>query len=231
MGIKLLVNDPTSASSLQQQHHGPCQNRNGKLFLQFGTRDANNSNSNGQLFDDSIFSEFEHPRLVWTDGQAVTYSLELLDIVSIRSPDPNELKNKKGGTYYPFSNAQNSFFVSTHDGTTLLFEAGDEMQMIQITTALRGIIGRLAKKIVMGENDWLVQMMLASVGDMGGPNPLSQQQFISGGLDKVVEEDVPHAMADVTDHLVGKQTTGLMRSAQERRSRLRSTRQQHNMVM
>mmetsp|Transcript_1198 Transcript_1198/g.2995 ORF Transcript_1198/g.2995 Transcript_1198/m.2995 type:complete len:865 (-) Transcript_1198:165-2759(-) len=219
VGIQLLFNDPPPTSETMYQ--GPRLHRTGKMFLQFGVRGDNSG----------IPGEFEQPRLFWTDGQSVSHSLELLDIASIRPPHPYELEGS-----YPFAIPDHSFFLFTNDGTTLLFEAVDEVQMIRVTTALRGIIGRLAKKIVMGENDWLVQMMMASVGcrgheggngDSSGGGPQQQQRSSLDGT----EDNVPGAMADITDHLVRKQTSGLMRQAQERRSRLRSTRAKQHPVM
>lgn len=199
VGIQLLLNDPPTSESTS-----PRLNRSGKMFLQFGTRTVDDGN-------------FEHPRLLWTDGQDVSYTLELLDIQSIRPPDMFELEESN----YPFAIPNHSFFVTTNGGTELLFEAVDELQMIRVTTSLRGIIGRLAKKIVMGENDWVVQMMLASV------------RGVTQSLEEL-EAEAPYAMVDVTDQLVKKTTTasttsnmsGLMRQAQERRNRMRSTRHQ-----
>ena len=58
--------------------------------------------------------------------------------------------------------------------------------------------------IPQGENDWVVKMMLASVEGVGG---------------SVLEGEVPHAMADVTDHLVNK--TALLQQAQQKRRSMR----------
>ena len=169
------------------------------MFLQFGSR---------------VNKTYEQPRLLWTDGQDVSYTLELLDISSIRQPALYELES-----YYPFSIPANSFFVSTNGGTSLLFEAVDDVQMRRITSALQGIVARLAKKIVMGEQDWVCQMMLSSAGGESGQISSMNE----------LEEMVPNAMADVTDHLVKKTTlvhekTKLMQQAHERRNRLRSRR-------
>ena len=72
-----------------------------------------------------------------------------------------------------------------------------------------------------GENDWIVQMMLASssVGEGGHDGVASLEE---------VEEDTPSAMADVTEMIVKKATlvqqakekTNLMQKAHERRRRL-----------
>lgn len=102
--------------------------------------------------------------------------------------------------------------VNDNGTTSSLFEAVDKLQMIRVTAALRGIIGRLAKKIIMGENDWMIKMMLAMSSlpsSGGGANP------------RVI--GVPYAMTDVTDHLVKR--TALMKDAHERRRKIRSTRQ------
>ena len=128
---------------------------------------------------------------------------------------------------YPFTIPAHSFFLTTNDNnnddgndngtSSLLFEAVDELQMIRVTTALRGIIGKLARRIILGENDWLVQMMLASSSPVdGGP-------ATSISLEDLEDNVVPCAMADMTDHLVRKTT--LMKQAQERRSKIRSTKQ------
>lgn len=58
--------------------------------------------------------------------------------------------------------------------------------------------------IPQGENDWVVKMMLASVEGVGG---------------SVLEGEVPHAMTDVTDHLVNK--TALLQQAQQKRRSMR----------
>jgi len=214
VGIQLLLNDPPTSS----ESDVPRLNRSGKMFLQFGTT----ARSDG-------LGKFEDPRLLWTDGQDVSYTLELLDIQSIRQPSPLELDIS-----YPFAIPAHSFFLTTtnniisndvnksnsnesdaHFGhTSLLFEAVDELQMTRVTTALRGIIGKLAKKIILGENDWVVQMMSASSVPGG-------RAVMSDTLDDLEGSSVvPRAMADVTDHLVKKTT--LMKRAQERRSKLRS---------
>lgn len=71
-----------------------------------------------------------------------------------------------------------------------------------------------------GENDWIVQMMLtSSVGEGGHDGVASLEE---------VEEDMPSAMADVTEMIVKKATliqqakekTNLMQKAHERRRRL-----------
>lgn len=80
--------------------------------------------------------------------------------------------------------------------------------MTRVTTALKGIVSRLARKIIMGENDWIVQMMLAS--SVGGQLQHSLEE---------IENVLPYAMADVTDHLVTKTT--LMTQALDCRSRMR----------
>ena len=126
----------------------------------------------------------------------------MFDIETIRQPLPSEVEGN-----YLFAIPEHCFFVSTFSGTSWLFEAVDELQMTQNITALREIIGRFSRKIVTGENDWLVQLMLASVGEGGHVSTLAE-----------VEEVLPIAVVDVTDHLVKK--TALFRRAQDKRSRL-----------
>jgi len=210
VGIQLLLNDPPTSS----EKSGPRLNRAGKMFLQFGNKAQPDE-----------LGKFEHPHLLWAGGQDASHALELLDIRSIRRPTSFELDNA-----YPFAIPTHSFFLTTTSGEdedgededgnvgrSLLFEAVDELQMIRVTAALRGIIGKLAKKIIQGENDWVVQMLLASSARGGGGGAAA------GGIcleDLEGSGAVPCAMADVTDHLVGKTT--LMRQAQERRNMLRS---------
>ena len=126
----------------------------------------------------------------------------------------------------PFAIPTHSFFVTMNSSnndngndnrTSLLFKAMDELQMTHVTTALRGIIGRLARKIIMGENDWVVQMMLAmslAAGPLpgGGPATTISLEDLEGSM-------ILCAMADMMDHFVKK--TMLMTRAQERQSKIR----------
>jgi hypothetical protein len=193
VGIQLILNDPPISDN------GPRLNRNGKMFLKFGTL------SHGT---------YENPRLHWTDGHSISYTFELLDIEMIRQPTESELNG-----IYPFAIPAHSFFILNNDGLSLLFEAVDELQMIRITTALRGIIARLAKKIVAGESDWVGQMMLASTAQV--------VKF------EELEGMLSCAMSDVSDCLVTKTAFAVssesdkmskkiawMKQARERRARL-----------
>jgi hypothetical protein len=137
----------------------------------------------------------------------MSHIIELLDIESIRQPLLSEVE---GG--YRFAIPEHCFFLSTHNGTRLLFEAMDESQASGIIVALRHLISRFSRKIVTGESDWLVQLMLASVGDEGHVSTLAE-----------VEEVLPMAVADVADHLV-KKSTLVPRAQTMRNSRLRSRR-------
>ena len=128
VGIQLLLNDPPDRSN------GPRLNRKGKLFLKFGKTQSSSD------FSKTSFN----PQLVWTDGHDVSYTIELFDIQSIRQPMLNETEEE-----YPILMEELSFFVTTYGGTSLLFEAGDEMELIRVVVALKGIVGRLVKKIVM----------------------------------------------------------------------------------
>ena len=159
------------------------------MLLEFGTR------SHGR---------YEYPYLLWTDGHCVSHKLDLLDIVSIRQPSLSEVEQN-----YIFAIPEHCFFLSNQSGTRLLFEAVDELQMTEITMALRDLISRFSRKIVTGENDWLVQLVLASVGEEGHVSTLAE-----------VEEVLPKAVADVTDHLV-KKTTLVQQAQTMRNSRLR----------
>ena len=128
MGIQLLLNDPP------ERTNGPRLNRKGKLFLKFGKTQSS-----------SDFSKTSYnPQLVWTDGYDVSYTIELFDIQSIRQPMLNETEEE-----YPIAMEELSFFVSTYSGISLLFEAGDEMELIRVVAALKGIVSRLVKKIIM----------------------------------------------------------------------------------
>ena len=161
------------------------------MFLKFG-----NAQPNGQ---------FDHPQLCWADDNDANsyYHLELLSIQSVRKPTMFELEN------YTQAIPAHSFLVVTTDGTSLVFEAVDEAQMNRVSSALKWIIARLAKNIIMGENDWMIQMMVAAAGGV--------QNF-----DMDLESVVPDVKADCTDHLVKKTT--LIGQAQKRRSHLRTTR-------
>ena len=128
VGIQLLLNDPP------ERINGPRLNRKGKLFLKFGKTQSSSD------FSKTSFN----PQLVWTDGHDVSYTIELFDIQSIRQPMLNETEEE-----YPILMEELSFFVTTYGGTSLLFEAGDEMELIRVVVALKGIVGRLVKKIVM----------------------------------------------------------------------------------
>ena len=161
------------------------------MFLKFG-----NTQPSGQ---------FDHPQLCWADDNDANsyYHLELLSIQSVRKPTMFELEN------YTQAIPAHSFLVVTTDGTSLVFEAVDEVQMNRVSSALKWIISRLAKKIIIGEIDWIVQMMVAAAGGV--------QNF-----DMDLESVVPDVKADCTDHLVKKTT--LIGQAQKRRSHLRTTR-------
>ena len=129
MGIQLLLNDPP------ERTNGPRLNRKGKLFLKFGPKTQSSSDFSKTLYN---------PQLVWTDGYDVSYTIELFDIQSIRQPMLNETEEE-----YPIAMEELSFFVSTYSGISLLFEAGDEMELIRVVAALKGIVSRLVKKIIM----------------------------------------------------------------------------------
>jgi hypothetical protein len=203
VGIRLHLHDPPNTSFAANTTLR--RNRSGKVYLRFGTRGRADN-------------RFEQPRLLWTNGHGLSHALDLLDVSSIRPPAPFELDES-----YPLANPLHSFFVMTHapafdrsDGTasSLLFEAMDEVQMVRVTAALRGIIGKLARQIVLGESEWMVQMMAASSSQLpggGGEDGQSGDTDESGDL---------CAMADVTDHLVNRtdhvKRTGLMRQAQGR---------------
>jgi len=163
------------------------------MLLEFGTR------SHGR---------YEYPYLLWTDGHCVSHKLDLLDIDSIRQPLQSEVEDN-----YLFAIPEHCFFLSTQSGTRLLFEAVDELQVTEITIALRDLISKFSRKIVTGESDWLVQLMLASVGEEGHVSTLAE-----------VEEVLPKAVADVTDHLV-KKTTLVQQAHAMRNSRLRARRE------
>ena len=134
VGIQLLLNDPP------ERINGPRLNRKGKLFLKFGKTQSSTSHDHGK----KTTTAYDHPQLVWTDGYDVSYTIELFDIQSIRQPMLNETEEE-----YPILMEELSFFVTTYGGTSLLFEAGDEMELIRVVVALKGIVGRLVKKIVM----------------------------------------------------------------------------------
>lgn len=174
------------------------------MFLQFGTEHDEDE-------------RYEQPRLLWTDGHDVSHSIELLDIQSIRQPSVHELEG-----IYPCACPENCFFLTILDdsniyGTTsaLLFEVAGGIHVSQVMTNLRNIIKHLARKIILGDTDWVAQLICASDGGEGNAD--------------CFEGVIPCAMADATDHLVKK--TALMQQAQERRSKVRSTRQAMMMMV
>ena len=129
MGLPLLLNGPP------EQHNDPSLDRRGKLFLKF------------EKTTSSKKTVYDHPQLVWiSDGNDndVSYTIELFDIQSIRQPMQNEVEEQ-----YPTAIKGLGFFVTTYGGVSLLFEAGDEMELVRVVVALKGIVGRLVKKIVM----------------------------------------------------------------------------------
>eukprot|EP01082_Thalassiosira_pseudonana_P012709 g11199.t1 g11199 contig5:351146-353860(+) len=167
VGIQLQLNDSTG------------QKRQGKIFLRFGGR---------------IGGEFEDPCFIWKDlgGQVSTFSspgllpnpidsICLFDIQSMRKPTKFELDS------YPQAIAGNSFFLSTNNGTSLLFEAINDVQIDRVTTGLKGVVSKLVRDIITGDNGWIVQMMTSV-----GANVLG------------VDGSASYAMTNVTDQLVKK---------------------------
>lgn len=195
VGIQLILNDPPSSS------HGPRLHRNGKMYLKFGPHSREGA--------------YECPSLLWTDGHDISHTIEVFDIESIHQPTESELIDT-----YPFAIPTQCFFISTKSNClSLLFEAVDELQVERITTALRGIIARLARKVVSGESDWVGQMMLVSSSQAA--------KF------EEVEEMVPCAITDMSDNLVKKSSfaipdvsdymekkTAWIKQARARRTRL-----------
>lgn len=149
-------------------------------------------------------SSFERPCLLWTDGPDASYTVELFDIHSIRNPTLFELDD------YTFAIPSRSFVVSTGD-MFLMFEATDASQTTRVMTALQKIISRLAMKILMGDDGWMVQMMLSS-------SPAGRGSMAGGHY---LENADPHSMTNVTNLLVEKTTAVPMKQTRERRSRMR----------
>jgi len=108
-------------------------------------------------------------------------SICLFDIQSMRKPTKFELDS------YPQAIAGNSFFLSTNNGTSLLFEAINDVQIDRVTTGLKGVVSKLVRDIITGDNGWIVQMMTSV-----GANVLG------------VDGSASYAMTNVTDQLVKK---------------------------
>jgi hypothetical protein len=108
-------------------------------------------------------------------------SICLFDIQSMRKPTIFELDS------YPQAIAGNSFFLSTNNGTSLLFEAINDVQIDRVTTGLKGVVSKLVRDIITGDNGWIVQMMTSV-----GANVLG------------VDGSASYAMTNVTDQLVKK---------------------------
>lgn len=118
------------------------------MFLKFGSKHS----INGAC--DSLYLE-------WTDGYAASHTIDVFDIDSIRQPEEAELR------LYPFAIPSLCFFISSkEDGSSLLFEAVDGLQLEHIIAALWSIISRLTKTNVIDENDdWVKQIMLLSASE------------------------------------------------------------------
>ena len=192
VGIQLKLNDPPASGCVQRQ-------REGKIFLKFGTHNK---------------GVHENPILQWTDGRSISYTIDLLDIEMIRQPTESEVKD-----IYPFAVSAHSFFVSNRDGSTLLFEADDELQMKRITTSLRGVIARLAKKIVTGESDWVGQMMLVSTAQVVKFDELDGMlsSAMSNVSDRLVEKT---AFAVPNESDIMSRKAAWMKQVRERRARV-----------
>lgn len=167
------------------------------MFLKFGSKHSING------ANDSLYLE-------WTDGYAASHTIDVFDIDSIRQPDDVELR------LYPFAIPANSFFISSkEDGSSLLFEAVDELQLERIVSALRGIISRLTKTNVIDESDnWVRQIMLLSA-----PQSVKLQD-----AEGIVMKDASHCsvnkstFANVSSYVDKK--TVLLKNFRERRTRL-----------
>jgi len=163
VGIQLHLNIPPN-----KRHKMASQKRKGKLFLRFGTR------NNGK---------FEEPSFVWKDAmENSTPTMEnfsLFDISSIRKPSVFELDS------FPMASADSCFFVSRCDGNSLLFEAIDNVQMTRVSSALKGIVAKMTKSIITGDDTWITQMLASVHGSSG-------------------DEYIVTATTDVTDHLIKK---------------------------
>lgn len=145
VGIQLHLNIPPNKRRKMASHK-----RKGKLFLRFGTRNS---------------GKFEAPCFVWKDAvEESTPTMEgfsLFDISSIRKPSVFELDS------FPMATADSSFFISKCDGDSLLFEAIDNVQMTRVSSALKGIVAKMTRCIIMGDDAWMTQMLTSVHGSSG----------------------------------------------------------------
>lgn len=165
------------------------------MFIRFGSRSK---------------GIFEDPCFIWKDADGrvssfapkksftATERIGLFDVLSIKKPTMIELDG------YPLAIPENCFILLMNNGASLLFEAIDNFQMTRISTAIRGIVAKMARNIVTGDNAWVTQMLTS--------------------VDKNVSDDdivVSVAMTDVTDQLIRK---SIMQQAQDRLRKKRSSR-------
>lgn len=106
-------------------------------------------------------------------------NFSLFDISSIRKPSVFELDS------FPMASVDSCFFVSRCDGNSLLFEAIDNVQMTRVSSALKGIVTKMTRSIIMGDDTWITQMLASVHGGAG-------------------DEYLVTATTDVTDHLIKK---------------------------
>ncbi len=162
------------------------QKRKGKLFLRFGTRSS---------------GKFEEPCFVWKDAiedsNPAIEGFSLFDISSIRKPSVFELDN------FPMAIADSSFFISKCDGESLLFEAIDNVQMTRVSSALKGIVAKMTRYIIMGHDAWMTQILASVHGS-------SEDEYLVA------------ATIDLTDHLIQK--TIVQEAHRKRRAKLVSVR-------
>jgi len=178
-GIPLMLSDPPPISGNRYNHSEAAGLKQpGNMVLLYG----NQSNPGSK-----------QPCLVWTDGSDLSYTIELLDIMSIRKPTLFELD------CYVFAIPAQSFVISTPK-TTLSFEASSESEATDVIVALQKITSRLARKIALGEDDWMVQMLPRS-------SSMARKE-ISSLAKELFKNVVPHAKTDVT-HLLSENTSSV----------------------
>lgn len=166
------------------------------MFLKFGSKHS----INGAC--DSLYLE-------WTDRSA-SHTIDVFDIDSIRQPEEAELR------LYPFAIPAHSFVISSkEDGSSLLFEAVDELQLEHIIAALWSIISRLTKTNVIDESDdWVKQIMLLSASQ--SVDPQDDEGIVTTDASHCSEKN--STLANVSSY-VDKRTV-LMKNFRERRTRV-----------
>lgn len=183
VGIQLLLHDPPTkvGGSTHTQ-------RRGKLFLRFDASTAAADGGPHFLWKDDESSRSSSPfwpALPSGVGGGVTttpprssspsspyrsingeHRINLFDISSIQKPTLLELEK------YPFATPGNALFLSVKGGKSdddvedkpavLVLEAMDEIQATRAASGVRGIVAKLARSVIAGDDGWVGRMMMSA---------------------------------------------------------------------